>query len=251
MYKKMKNVFIFVIIFFLASCGSEWERRNRRAKKLSQSKKLEKWEEAIKEYDKIIKMKVNAREYQAFIYRKLGKRHLQMKHWNDALYNYKKALEILPNEAILHCRIGVCYSQLYKSEYNKEKKMELVEKAEERYKKTIELNPEIVDSYFGLGVIYSYIYKNYTKAIKYMKKVIEINNRDIDAHFALGRFYYEKGDLEYAKTGGKTGNWRRYFTRSLEYYKSLIGLVPEKEERYKQVLKNIQRINYELAGGPQ
>ncbi len=247
----MKKIIYIIVVLFVISCGSEINQRNRRAKRLSQSKKLEKWEEAIKEYDKIIMTKVNAREYQSFLYRKLGKRHMQMEHWNDALYNYEKAAEILPNEAVLYCRMGVCLSQLSKSESNEEKKMGLVKKAEEKYKKAIELNSKLIDSYYGLGIINFYVYKNYNKGIEYMKEVLLRKQKDIDGYFALGRFYYEKGDLEYAKTGGASGNWRKSFQISLDYYKALLDLVPEKDKRYKQVLKNIQRINYELPGGPQ
>ena len=57
-------VAIIITVLFFVSCRSELNKRDKRAKRLSGSEKMEKWEEAIKEYDEIIKIKVNAREYQ-------------------------------------------------------------------------------------------------------------------------------------------------------------------------------------------
>ncbi len=231
----IKQVVSIIVIMIFVSCGSEMNRRYRRAKRLSRTEKMEKWEEAIEEYDEIIKMKVNAREYQSHIYRKLGKRHMQMEHWTDALHYYEKAAEILPNEGVLHCRMGVCYSQLSRSEDNEVKKMEMVRKAEQKYKMAVSLNSKLIDPYYGLGIIYFYVYKNYSKAIEYMAEVLRRSSEDFDGHFYLGRFYYETGES----------------IKSLEFYKALLSLVPEKDPRYEQVKENIERIHNELQGGPQ
>ncbi len=227
----MKNKFTGLVFFITAfvlitSCQSKMEKLYSHAKKLSKSEKPEDWEKAIKEYDKIIAMKINAREYQALLYRKLGKYSMQFEHWNDALKYYKKALEILPNDGVLHCKLGVCYSQLSRSQIDKKKKMELVQKAVDEYKLATQLTPDYADSYFGLGIIYFYVYKDYSQGIKYMAKVLKIDPRSIDAHFALGRFYYEIGELN----------------KALEFYKALLSLVPEDDPRYKKVKENISKI---------
>ncbi len=228
-----KGLIVFIAVFLLlVSCDSAVKTRFKRAKRLSKSDKIEKWEKAIIEFDKIIKIKVNAREYQSLVYRKLGKRHLQMEHWNDALRYYMKAVEIIPNEGLIHYRLGVCYSQLSRSEDNKTKKMELIKNAEKEYKLAISLNSKLIDPYYGLGVIYFYVYKSYNKGIKYIAEVLKRDSKNIDAHFALGRFYYEIGES----------------IKSLEFYKALLSLVPESDQRYAQVKDNIQRIQGELRG---
>ncbi len=224
-----------IIILLFISCESESNRRYRRAKRLSKGEKIEKWEQAIEEFDEIIKMQVNSREYQSHIYRKLGKRHMQMEHWNDSLHYYQKAAEILPNEGILHYRMAVCYSQLSRSEEDEKKKMEMIRKAEQKYKMAVSLNSKLIDPYYGLGIIYFYVYKDYSKGLEYMAEVIRRDSRNIDGHFALARFYYEIGES----------------IKSLEFYKALLTLVPEKDQRYNQVRENIERIHNELQGGTQ
>lgn len=229
---KKKIIIIFLLVFCLLSCDSSLKTRFKRAKRKSRSTRIEKWEQAIIEFDEIIKMKVNAREYQGLIYRKLGKRHMQMEHWNDAFINYKKAVEILPNEGIIHYRLGVCLSQLSRSEKDEEKKMDLINQAVSQYKMAISLNSKLIDPYYGLGIIYFYVYKQYSDGIKYMAEVLRRDPKNIDGHFALARFYYEMGEA------GK----------SFEFYKALLSLVPESDERYDQVKENIQRIQNEMRG---
>ena len=232
MMKKLLKIIILIScgLYIITGCGNEIYRRFRAAKKLARSNKPEDWEKAIKEFEDIINIQVEAREYQGLLYRKLAERHMQYEHWNDAVKYLKKALEILPNEGILHYRLGVCYSQLSRSADNKKRK-EFIKKAEQEYKLALKLNPDLTGPLFGLGIIYFYVYNDYDKGIEYMTKVLQKDPRNIDAHFALGRFYYEMGDL----------------SKSLEFYKALLGLVPEDSEEYEQVKKNIARIYKEMG----
>jgi len=220
--------FVSIIIFF--NCSNEYNRRYRAAKRLSQSQKMEDWEKAIKQYDEIINIKINAREYQALIYRKLGQKHLSLEHWNDALYNFKKATEILPTNGLLHYYIGVCYSQLSRSTIDEKEKIDLIKIAEEEYKLSLKLNPNLIDPLYGLGIIYFYVWNDYNKGIEYMAKVLKKDPKNIDAHFALARFYYENGEP----------------IKSLEFYKSLLSLLPKKSPKIKTVQENISRIYMEL-----
>lgn len=221
---------IILCLLLLFGCSNEFSKRYKAAKKLSRSEKIEDWEKAIAKYDEIIKMKVNAREYQGLLYRKLAKRHLQMEHWNDALYYYQKAAEIIPNEGIIHYYIGVCYSQLSRSTTDKDKKVELIKKAEQKYKLALELEPELIDPLYGLGIINFYVWNDYRKGIEYMTKVLKKDPKNIDAHFALARFYYELDEP----------------LKSLEFYKALLSLLPENDARLEQVKENISRIYQEI-----
>lgn len=231
---KIKIICFIIMSVFFSACSDSIKSHFNRGKKLSKAYKedrAEKWEQAIKEYDIVIKMKVDAREYQANLYRKLGKYHMQMDHWNDALENYLKAKEILPNEGLVHYRLGLCYSQLSRSAENKAQQEELIRKAEESYQMALKLNPALIDPLYGLGIIYFLVYKEYNKGIKYMGEVLTRDPKNIDARFALARFYYEMGELG----------------PSLDFYKSLLNIVPERDQRYQQVKDNIARILKEMG----
>ncbi len=230
MYNRAKILMFLIGIVLVSSCSSKMEKIYNRAKKESKSTKVEDWEKSVKDYDKVIAMKINAAEYQALVYRKLGKYSMKYDHWNDALRYYKLAAKILPNEGVLHSKIGVCYSQLSRSETDETKKMKLIKAAEKEYEVALKLSPKLIDPYYGLGIINFYVYQNYMKGIKYMAKVLSIDPKNIDAHFALGRFYYEIGEP------GK----------ALEFYKALLSLVPEKAPRYKRVKENISKIYSQL-----
>ncbi|MBN1897548.1 MAG: tetratricopeptide repeat protein [Spirochaetes bacterium] len=224
-----KGYFILIILLFIG-CGNEFSRTFNRAKRLSKSDKLEDWEKSILAYDKVIKLKVNAREYQALVYRKMAKYHLEMEHYNDALVNFEKAAQILPNEGILHYYIGLCYSQLSRSVTDENKKIEMIKIAETEYKLSLSLTPDLIDPLYGLGIISFYVWNDYKAGIEYMAKVLEKDPKNIDAHFALARFYYEIGEP----------------IKSLEFYKALVSLLPKNSERLTQVKNNIARIHSEL-----
>lgn len=231
----VKTIFIFILSILFLACDSEIKRQYKKTKRLSASVKIEDWEKAIKQYEEIINIQVNARENQLYIYRKLGQKHMQLSHWNDALNNFKKAAEIISTEGVIHYQLGICYSQLSRAENDENKKMDLIRSAEKEYKLAISLDSKLVDPYFGLGIIYFYVYKDYFKGIEYMAEVINREPRNIDAFFSLARFYYEIGE------SGK----------AIEFYKALLSIIPEKDERYEKVKENIQRINNELRGGVQ
>ncbi len=226
----------FIIIIIMSSiffqCGNPLRKKFSNAVKLSKSKDIEDWEKAIEQYDEIIQLKVEARENQAQLYRKLAKYHFNIGHYNDALHYYKKAIEILPNLGDLHLKLGNCYSELTRSEKDETKKMELVKKAEEEYLMAIKLEPRILEAYYGLGIINFWIYKDYYKGIQYMADILKQDPKNVDAHFALARFYYELDQP------GK----------SLEFYKGILSLLKEKDPRYQQAKDNIQRILIEMQG---
>jgi len=226
-----RAIILFFSFLLILSCESEYKRRFKEAIKLSKSKKMEDWEKAIEKYNEVIEYKVMAKDNQALIYRKLGKRHFELEHYNDALYYYKKAAEILPNVAPIHYFIGVCYSQLSLSATNEDVKMELIKKAETEFKITLKLDPNFADAYYNLGIINFYAYNNYRKGIELMAEVLRINPQHIDAHFALGRFYYEMGE----------------YLKSLEFYKALLSLLPPSDKRVEQVKENISQIYREIG----
>lgn len=232
MMRARRIILLVLSLFILSGCENALKRKFRYAQGLAKSKKPEAWEKAVSEYDEIIQFKVEARENQAVLYRKLAKYHFTLEHYNDAIRYYQKALEILPTVGDIHLKLGLAYSQLTRVTTDENRKRELTRLAENEYRITLNLDPSLLEAYYGLGVIHFWVYKDYYKGLSYMAEILKRDPKNSDAHFALARFYYELGEP------GK----------SLEFYKALLSLVPGSDPRYQQVKDNIQRILSEMQG---
>lgn len=220
-------IIIIIIIFF--SCG-ELDRTFSRAKKLSASRDPKDWEKAIAEYQKIIDYKVEAREKQGLLYRKLGDRFLALERWNDAIENYKKAIEVMPAYAYLYHQLALAYGQLIKLAVDSAERENLIKNTYENYIKALRLQDDYIDVRYGLGILYFYYMDRREEAIAQMNWILQREKKNIKAMFALARFYYELDDLK----------------TSLEYYQKLVSLLPKGSPELKNCRDNITRILEEL-----
>jgi tetratricopeptide (TPR) repeat protein len=117
---------------------------------------------------------------------KKGDSLLARKFYEDAILQYRKALDIDPKEAILQNKMGIAYHQLQNTAMAK-KQYELAKK----------LNPKYSEAWNNLGTIY-YGTKKYKKAIKCYEKSLELNPQSATAYHNMGAAYfglkkYEKG----------------------------------------------------------
>jgi predicted O-linked N-acetylglucosamine transferase (SPINDLY family) len=89
---------------------------------------------------------------------------------NDAIYYYKKAININPNYADAHNNLG-----------NALKDSGKFEKAISCYEKAININPNYVQAYYNLGIIFEKL-NNFQESINCYKKAIEIKPNYTRAH---------------------------------------------------------------------
>lgn len=230
---KMFSYIFLIAVLFLFSCGGEVGKTYRYANRLARSGEPEKWDEAIKEYQKIVDYQVSARDKQVQLYRKLADRYFANEAWNDAIYNYEKAIEIYPGQAYLYCQLGTTYGQLLKSSVSSVESGSIIEKASENYQKAIKIDPHFIRAHYGFGILKFYHLGMKKEAIAHMNKILDIEKENTEALFALGRFYYEMGDLP----------------GSMEYYQKLSGILPKNSPRLKKCVENISRIRNELHKG--
>lgn len=107
----------------------------------------------------------------------------------EALSNYKKALELNPGQALVYHDMG----QIYSDKGN-------IDKAIECFNKAIEMEPTMSVAYYDLGRMYDDErfpgYRDFNKAIFNLKKSIELryNERDPGVYFTLGTVYDHAGD---------------------------------------------------------
>ncbi len=135
------------------------------------------YDEAIAEYKKAIESNPN----DAKAHYGLGFVYSKKGIFNEAIIEYKKAIEINPNDAEAHNNLALVYG-----------KKGMPDEAIAEYKKAIEINPDLAEAHYNLALVYGGR-KMYDEAIAEYKKAIEINPDDALAHRYLGILYELKG----------------------------------------------------------
>ena len=117
---------------------------------------------------------------------KKGDSLLARKFYEDAILQYRKALDISPKDAVLQNKMGIAYHQLQN-----------IAMAKKQYELAKKLNPKYSEAWNNLGTIY-YGIKKYKKAVKCYDKSLELNPQSATAYHNMGAAYfglkkYEKG----------------------------------------------------------
>jgi len=111
---------------------------------------------------------------------------------DKALDEYKKVLEVTPQDVNTHFGLGEIY-------YRQEK----YEKAAEEFKKCLNLNPAFLDAYYNLGLTLFKLDK-FNEAIRYLNKLLKLDFKDAEVHFLLARLYLRIGECVKALNEFKT-----------------------------------------------
>jgi len=182
-----------------------------------QNQKDNNFEEAIKNYKKVLKAEPNhfiALFNSALIFSKIKK-------YKNAIEHFKRAIKIKPDNANCYNNLGNAYKdqgKLKESKIYYEKTIKIepkhvnahynlgslyfkknnIQKAEEYYQIAINLNPMHLNASFGLGLIF--IQKEeIEKSINFFNRAIKIQPKDFRSYNSLGVVYEKLGDIEQAK----------------------------------------------------
>ncbi|HEY4611575.1 MAG TPA: tetratricopeptide repeat protein, partial [Bacteroidota bacterium] len=116
----------------------------------------------------------------------------------SAIATYKKALEILPNDARIHLNLGLAYADA--GDFTN---------ALKRYQRSIELDANQIFAYINAGIAYT-AQKDYTNAVAMYERAIALNPYEPMAYFNLGNVYLEQQQAR----------------RALEQYQKAVSLDP-------------------------
>lgn len=221
----MKAKILFFCLF-LCSCSFQQARDwYKRATELSSKKDIASWEEAIKEYNKIIDLKIKAYERTHLLHRKIAKELMERGFWKEAAKHLQEAIKLCPTEYLNHYFLGICYANIGKVEPI------FLDEAIKQYTTSLTLKPSHPQSYYGLGMVYFYGKREREKGIECMKKAISYDNAYREAHVALAQFYYESGK----------------YKEAIQSYKSAISLYPKKSKAVADYYTNIGVIYKEMG----
>ena len=146
---------------------------------------LGEFERAISEYRQAIALNPNS----ALIYNRLGVAYSELKQYDAALDAYQKALALSPMTTELHYNVGLVHL-----------KQGNLRRALEAFKYAITLDTEWEDAYTGLGEVYLK-QGNLGQAAHAYKQATRLNrNKDPSAILGLGKVYARQGRWDHAIT---------------------------------------------------
>lgn len=119
------------------------------------------------------------------VYNNLANVYKEIKKYDDAILNYKKAIRLNINYAEAYNNLGITFKEI-KNE----------KEAEKNYQKAIELNPNYAEAYNNIGIFYGKLLCNYEKAILNLNKAIKLNSHYAEAYNHLGVFYFKSGEFK-------------------------------------------------------
>ncbi len=139
-------------------------------------------DEAVREYKNALEIKP---DYGA-AHNNLGIIHYLQGRMDEAAREYRKALELNPALAIAYNNLGVIYF-----------KQGRIKEAAGEYKEALRLNPALSEAHENLGVAYKEL-GLMDEAAKEFKEVLRLNPESTRAHENLAKAYYDKGELDRA-----------------------------------------------------
>jgi|GEM_PF-735880 len=173
---------------------------------------------------------------------KLGENFEKGKQLDQALFYYKKALELQPDYWNIHYRLGRVYY-----------KKQLWQDSIARYRKSIELNPDFLWNHYNLARNYEQI-KQYEQAISNYIKALDIEfkaeiKRDLESLLTRRIFFYrQQGDKKGHNQSQKLINIKQklllkeieFKSNEFQKYKNL-GNASEKAGRLDDALYNYKK----------
>lgn len=115
-----------------------------------------------------------------------GDRLYQLNHYNKAIREYKRGLEIAPININLINSLGVCYGVI-----------DEIDRAKKEFEKAIAINPGEVMVIYNIGLIHR-INEDEDKAILYLKKAHGIDQNLFEIELLLGHLLFKQEHWERA-----------------------------------------------------
>jgi Tfp pilus assembly protein PilF len=140
------------------------------------------FKEAEKEYRKALELNPDNPE----VHVNLGFVLVQLGKIDKGIYHYKEALRIDPECPEAHNNYGIILNRIGK-----------VDEAAAHYRKAIELDPEVFDPYYNLGVL-RMTQGKFKEAAEYYKKAISLNKHNADLYNSYGLLFEMEGNAEKA-----------------------------------------------------
>jgi Flp pilus assembly protein TadD len=110
------------------------------------------FEAAVEEYKKALELEPENVDVMS----NLGVTYYNLGQLDEAIEQYTKALELAPRDADIHSNLAAAYVQTYQQGGAQDQ----LESALEEYTEAVDLEPSLAEAHFGLGVVYVLLQRN-------------------------------------------------------------------------------------------
>ncbi len=192
--------------------------------------KVEELEYHVKKFGDEVTDLVRKKGRLGVYYRMLAMEYMDQEMYGPAFETLLKAMEIYPNNHLLHYYAGVASSQLGETRPSKEGRREMLEQAARYHERALELNGTYVEALYALSVLYVFELDRPFDAEEHVEKIIEIRSDHYRAMFLLARIRVEQNRIEEA----------------VEIYTNIADKSPQEEmvERAKENRERLMRGEY-------
>lgn len=125
------------------------------------------YSEAVEEYKKALELDPDNVDVMV----NLGVTYYQQGQFDVAIETYTGAIAISPDDADIHSNLAAAYVQ----QYDPEGTTDTLSLALEQYRKAIELAPDLAEAHYGLGMVY-YLLGQTEKAVTALERFQELDN---------------------------------------------------------------------------
>ena len=130
--------------------------------------------------------------------RSLGLAYLEENKLDEAEIEFKKLIQLAPDEALGYANLGIVYMRMGK-----------YQEAEEQLKKAIEINPDDPDIRFNLAKVYD-LANNEEASREELEKSIELSPDHVQTLYGLAESYQDQSDSY------SISQWEKYLRRIVE-----------------------------------
>lgn len=131
-------------------------------------------------------------------YRMLAVEYFNQEMFGPALENLLKALDIYPNNHILHYYTGLAQAQLSGAAPDEEGRREILNEAVFHHQRAIELRPDYFNAHYALSVLYLFELDRPLQAEEYVLRALDLKANDTNSLFLLARIRVIQNRVEEA-----------------------------------------------------
>ena len=153
------------------------------------SERIEELESDVERYREEVEQRFRATRNLVSAHRMLGMRYLEAGMDGQALEQFRKAIDLQPDNSTLYYYAGVAAGRYAGAALEEEIREERLEMAERAYSRALELRPNYTSASYGLAILYAYELERFEEARKHIDVVLDAWPAD-DRAFAVSAYVY-------------------------------------------------------------
>ncbi len=207
MKRVVVGALVLIVSFLSVSCDREEQRMLDRLLKTEtgeysgeeiDSERVEELDRHIRRYADEVEQIVKETGKLGIYYRMLALDYLDQEMYGPAEEYFLRALEIYPNNHVLHYYTGLTQAQLSGAQPGGAERNAKLEEAAYHQERAIELKPDYFDALYALSVLYIFELDMPLSAEEYVLRALDVRSSNINSLFLLARIRVIQGRFEEA-----------------------------------------------------